>query len=1857
MKKKFTLLVFFIFAISLIANTGFSQLSGVKTIDNTIVTGGNNYQTFTDAINALNGSGVGAGGVTFDVTSGQTFNEVPPVLTATGTASDQIIFQKSGGGANPKIIPNSPGVLRTTSLGSNADGIIVINGGDYITFNGIDLNGNSSYTANLTDKYEYGFFTKKASGTDACKNVIIRNSTITLYHNVDSSAIAGSGIFISNISGTATVTVTSTGGASENIQIYNNTFTGCYSAIQLRGFNDAAPYSLYDQNIQVGVGGANTISDFGSSINPTGTAYGVYAIYQNGIRIENNSITSLAHNSTQWGTFMSTMTNSNIDIINNTVTINNTSTASQVVGIGFTTGATVGTTNTVNVKRNTLTGFTRPGATTGVTYFIYSTTHNPFNYNVDSNTISSSTFTTGTGAIYGINNTSSGININMRDNTISGITRLVTTSTALFYGINNSNTTATTQTTISGNTIHSLTGMGSTGAVGGISIGTQTVHNVYKNKIYNITSDNASGVAYGITIASGGITNNVYNNLIGDIKAPNSSSTTDAVRGINITSTTATSNINLSFNTIYLNATSAGINFSTSGVYHTTSATATTAALNMISNLIVNSSTANGTGVTSAYRRSTTTLTNYGSISNNNCYYAGTPSAANLIFYDGTNSDQTIDAYKTRVTPRDAASQTENVVSKFLSTSGASANFLHMDPAQATQIESGGLTVGGITDDYDSVARYPNVGYPENPSFPATAPDIGADEFGGIPADLTGPIINYTSLSNTSSTGNRSLTATITDVAGVQTGANGPRLYYKKSTDPSYIFDNAPSVAGNDYTFTLNTTTLGGVITGTIIQYYVAAQDLNANPSTNPAGGSGINPPGTTAPVSPNSYTVTPILSGTYTVGATGNYANLTAVANILSPSNSEITGNVIFELQNDYDGTTGETLPISFPQFNSSGSYTVTIRPALGVTARVTSGDPGSLFSSGVFLLNGGDNYIIDGRPGGTGSSNEWTLRNTRTTATIGCVIRLADGASYNTIRYMNLESQATLTTTGVIFFHTVASGSIGNSNNNILYNNIRGRTDSPAPMSNGILSNGTAGALNSSNYISNNNFENFSNVGISVLSAGGGPSWTIQNNHFYSTYTATATQTGIAIAGAGCTGMNIVNNFIGGSAPNATGTMTNSGNVVMTGISLTAGVANITGNTIANMTGTNTGTTARTRGIFHTSAADSVTIANNTIHDLTSMSGVLTGFTANNQAAVGISVFPGSTFYYSQVYGNTIYNISAENTHANASTTMAAGMFLTNFTGACYSNKIYDIKNKATGTTANQNPIATGIYSRFFSEGYVINNMISVGTGENTNTQFSGVAIMGNSNPNVNNHFYYNNTIAVSGTAGGTIGSYCFVKGDDTTTTAIQTQYLRNNILYMDRTGGGSLNYAIASKGTSFAVGVNFDYNMLYNVSNSELGLWGTTAYNFANWKLNSLQDANSISPSAITTANLFTSVAAGDLNIISSNVECWYPNGNGYPLSLVATDFSGGSRSTTIATGSTDLGADEFTPSIAAPTLVVPVAGIGNYPLVLSGKTIGSVNIVNPGSLDAPITDLNVKFSTGANPPGAPIDLHYSNAYWEITPNGGASGFIYDVTLNYSDAILGTCNEVNLRMAKSDNGGTLYTPSLVAGTGPGEYTSDLVNNNITVYGLTSFSLFALTDSDAPLPVELASFTANVDRRNVSLRWTTVTEENNAGFDIERKPVSSEMWSKIGNVSGNGTSNSSHKYNYEDRNLVTGKYNYRLKQIDNNGNFKYHTLSSMVDVGVPTKFDMSQNYPNPFNPTTKINYDLPFDSKVSIRLFDMTGREVAQIVNATQTAGYYTAQFNGSNLASGVYFYNIIAEGGNTAKFVTTKKMVLVK
>ena len=250
----------------------------------------------------------------------------------------------------------------------------------------------------------------------------------------------------------------------------------------------------------------------------------------------------------------------------------------------------------------------------------------------------------------------------------------------------------------------------------------------------------------------------------------------------------------------------------------------------------------------------------------------------------------------------------------------------------------------------------------------------------------------------------------------------------------------------------------------------------------------------------------------------------------------------------------------------------------------------------------------------------------------------------------------------------------------------------------------------------------------------------------------------------------------------------------------------------------------------------------------------------------------------------------------------------------------------------------------------------------------------------------------------------------------------------------------------------------------------------------------------------------------------------------------------------------------------------------------------------------------------------------------------------------------NENLITISKSDNSGTNWDSYTVAGTGSGNYELNTTAKTIKIYGLSSFSIFTSTGSDGPLPVQLSSFSSALSGRDVKLTWKTDKETNNAGFDVERKLVGTNEWKKAGFVTGKGSSNSPVNYTFDDRKLNSGKYNYRLKQIDYNGNFAYHTLGTVVDVALPTKFSLSQNYPNPFNPTTKIDFDLPFDSKVNIVLYDLTGREVKTLVNDSRTAGFHTVQFNASDLSSGTYFYRIMTKSAG-ADYVMTKKMMLVK
>jgi plastocyanin len=186
--------------------------------------------------------------------------------------------------------------------------------------------------------------------------------------------------------------------------------------------------------------------------------------------------------------------------------------------------------------------------------------------------------------------------------------------------------------------------------------------------------------------------------------------------------------------------------------------------------------------------------------------------------------------------------------------------------------------------------------------------------------------------------------------------------------------------------------------------------------------------------------------------------------------------------------------------------------------------------------------------------------------------------------------------------------------------------------------------------------------------------------------------------------------------------------------------------------------------------------------------------------------------------------------------------------------------------------------------------------------------------------------------------------------------------------------------------------------------------------------------------------------------------------------------------------------------------------------------------------------------------------------------------------------------------------------------------------------------------IPVELTSFAASVNGTSVNLNWSTATELNNSGFEIERKS-SSSSWTKIGFVAGHGTTSEAKHYSYSENNLGTGNYSYRLKQVDFDGTFEYSNAVE-VEIVTPNNFELSQNYPNPFNPTTSIKFNIPEAGNVKLAVYNLLGQEVKTLVNGFRNAGVYTVNFDASNLSSGIYLYKI--EMNN---FTQTRKMTLLK
>jgi hypothetical protein len=202
------------------------------------------------------------------------------------------------------------------------------------------------------------------------------------------------------------------------------------------------------------------------------------------------------------------------------------------------------------------------------------------------------------------------------------------------------------------------------------------------------------------------------------------------------------------------------------------------------------------------------------------------------------------------------------------------------------------------------------------------------------------------------------------------------------------------------------------------------------------------------------------------------------------------------------------------------------------------------------------------------------------------------------------------------------------------------------------------------------------------------------------------------------------------------------------------------------------------------------------------------------------------------------------------------------------------------------------------------------------------------------------------------------------------------------------------------------------------------------------------------------------------------------------------------------------------------------------------------------------------------------------------------------------------------------------------------------------SSANYVATFTTDAAFPVELSSFTAITKGKGVELAWQTASETNNHGFEIEKKQ-SGSSWTTLGFKQGQGTTNAVSNYSYSDNSSVIGKVEYRLKQIDRDGQFTYSNVVEAVVGLSPSSVELSSNYPNPFNPSTSISFMLGTSGNASLKVYDVLGKEVAVIANGMFNAGEMNIfNFNASSLTSGVYYYRLTS--GAT---VETRKMLLMK
>ncbi len=409
-------------------------------------------------------------------------------------------------------------------------------------------------------------------------------------------------------------------------------------------------------------------------------------------------------------------------------------------------------------------------------------------------------------------------------------------------------------------------------------------------------------------------TRSVSNNLIADMRAPNTS-------GNNLAAFDLQGELNntvVAHNTVLLTATGATAGFRSavvniappvSGFY--------SSGVLFVNNSFTNLSTPGASGYNTIFEVSNENdfVNIQNDLSDNNNYYAGAPSALNLILHSPTTQRQSLVDYQTVALPADRHNITESPT--FISTLGSNVDFLHLNTITPSQHESAGLAFPGVVVDVDNQARN------------ATTPDIGADEFSGVSLDLTKPIIDLTALPQRITTQTQTLNVMITDRSGIAISPLAPRLYFRKNAN-AYVSVACTLATAPNFICTMTPATAGGFSIGDVIQYFVIAQDVFGNVISNPLAGlvaSSVSSV-TTPPTSPLQTTVAAAISAAVTVGSAGTYASISNAGGLFDAINQGVlNANVIASINSDLANETGLILLNAYVVRNS-GDFDVEIRP-----------------------------------------------------------------------------------------------------------------------------------------------------------------------------------------------------------------------------------------------------------------------------------------------------------------------------------------------------------------------------------------------------------------------------------------------------------------------------------------------------------------------------------------------------------------------------------------------------------------------------------------------------------------------------------------------------------------------------------------------------------------------------------------------------------------------------------------------------------------------------------------------------------------------------------------------------------------